>query len=389
MYQRAIEPAVRRYAAIYPAVFITGPRQSGKSTLARLLFPDKPYISFEDLDNRLRAQTDARGFLRLYEAGAIFDEVQHVPQLLSYLQGVIDERRHDMGRFILTGSQHFVLTEQISQSLAGRVGVVTLLPLTRAELGGTASWESLAVNGSYPALHYYGMTQREFYASYVHTYVQRDVRQVLNIENLQLFSKFLMLCAGRVGQLLNMQSLAIDCGISPHTARAWLGVLEASYIIHIVHPYYQNLGKRVTKMPKLYFCDTGLATYVLGITSEEQLAAHYIRGSLFENVVVTEILKQRLNKGLDPHLYFWRDQTGREVDVVAEWEGRLVGAEIKASHTFNPDDLAHLRTFATLVDAVSLYAIYAGDQGGSYQGIELVSFADVERLEKVAVHAAY
>jgi len=382
MYKRTAEAAALRLASAFPALLITGPRQSGKSTLARTLFSHLPYLSMEDMDVRRHAMNDPRGFLVEYAAGAIFDEIQHTPELLSYLQGVIDNTPRIKGRFILTGSQNFALSAQISQSLAGRVGILTLLPLTLEELKNKNAPDinDRILKGGYPALHKDQLLTTDFYPSYIATYLERDVRQVKNVENLATFATFLRLCAGRVGQLLNISALAQDCNIAVTTAREWLSVLEASYIIFRLPPYFENFSKRQIKMPKLYFYDTGVACSLLQITSEEQLKHHYLRGALFENLAILEITKAKLNAGQSPNLYFWRDSTGREVDVVAEWEGQLKALEIKATHTFNDDDIRHVLYFCSLSGKAKGYALYASAQRGLYKGVHLLSIDNLEQL---------
>ena len=301
-------------APAFPVLALTGPRQSGKTTLARLAFPAKPYLSLEDSDTRARALADPRGFFAALPDGAILDEVQRAPELLSYLQGVVDARAR-MGQFIITGSQQFGLRDRISQSLAGRVAQLQLLPLSLAEIQqaglAPASLEQTIRQGGYPALY----DQRrdlaslatQWFGGYVSTYLERDVRQVLEVSNLALFQRFLLMCASRVGTLLNLSALSSDCGISQPTARSWLGVLEASYVVRLLQPFHQNLGKRLVKTPKLYFLDTGLLCHLLRIDSPLTLATHAMRGAIFESWVVGETIKHRWNRGLDAAIYFWRD----------------------------------------------------------------------------------
>lgn len=375
MYKREITPIVQRLSHLYPIVGITGPRQSGKTTLAKLLFPHLPYASLENLDIRQQAQGDPRAFLNLYQSGAIFDEIQHVPELLSYLQGVVDENR-EKGRYVITGSQNFSLSSSIAQSLSGRIGMVTLLPLSLFELDPKQSAISRIFKGGYPALHQLDMHPLDFYPSYLQTYIERDVRQIKSIENLGRFQTFLKLCAGRIGQLINFSSLAQDAGISHTTARQWLTILEASYIIFTLQPYHQNFNKRLMKMPKIYFYDTGLACTLLGLEKEEQLENHYLKGVLFENLMVLEVLKGRINQGLPPHLYFWRDRTGHEVDLIGEWGGRIHAIEIKYGATFQESYIKNLRYFMELCKThphilLSNYLVYTGAQEGQFLDITL------------------
>lgn len=370
MYTREISPVLKRLATLYPIVGITGPRQSGKTTLVRLIFPDLPYVSLENLDIRLQAIEDPRAFLNTYKDGAIFDEVEHVPVLLSYLQGIVDDNPQK-GRYVITGSQNFALSSDIAQSLSGRIGMLTLLPLSLHELDSKMDVSKAIFKGGYPGLYQRKMHPLDFYPSYIQTYIERDVRQMKNIENLGRFQIFLKLCAGRIGQLVNFTSLAQDAGISPTTARKWLTILEASYILFTLQPYHQNFNKRLMKMPKLYFYDTGLACTLLGLEKEEQLETHYMKGTFFENLVVLEVLKGRMNQGLPPHLYFWRDRTGYEVDLIGEWGGRVHAMEIKRGATFQEAYIKNLQYFMKLSAQkaqipVSSYLIYTGTQEGSY-----------------------
>ncbi len=307
MIKRNLEQTLRSCAGQYPVITITGPRQSGKTTLCRATFPDKPYVSLELLDVQDAVRSDPRGFLAQYRSGAIFDEIQQVPELMSYLQVEVDERP-EVGRFVLTGSQHFALSEAIFQSLAGRTAVLTLLPLSYSELTRFPTvpgslFETLCAGG-YPRIHDQAISPDRWLRDYVTTYVQRDVRQVLNVGDLQSFTTFLRLCAGRTAQLLNLSSLADDCGINHNTARSWLSVLETSYVVFRLPVWKASLKKRLTKAPKLHFIDVGLACSLLGITSAEQLHHHPLRGALFESWVVSEIYKNRVHAGLSPHLFF-------------------------------------------------------------------------------------
>lgn len=375
-YKRQITPVLERFATLYPIVGITGPRQSGKSTLAKTLFGHLPYVSLENLDTRTRALQDPRGFLAQYKDGAIFDEIQNTPELLSYLQEIVDADDRK-GRYVITGSQNFALGATIAQSLAGRIGMTTLLPLSMAELGDYDHTLSSIFRGGYPRLHATNMTPLDFYPSYIQTYVEHDVRQLQNIENLGTFQTFLRLCAGRVGQVVNFSSLAQDCGISHTTARQWLTIAQASYIIFFLEPYHQNFSKRLIKMPKLYFYDTGLACSLLGLEKESQLETHYLKGALYENLVITEILKGRLNRGLPGNLYFWRDHTGHEVDLIAEWGGVLRAIEIKAGHTLQNDFLKNVLYFCKLSQQAHGYLIYEGSGQGTFLDITLVPLKQI------------
>ena len=375
MYQREISPIIKRLSTLYPIVGITGPRQSGKTTLAKSLFPHLPYVSLENLDIRARAEQDPRAFLGSYPDGVILDEVQHIPILLSYLQGIVDENPQK-GRYVITGSQNFALSSQIAQSLPGRIGMVTLLPLSLYELHQSTNIYMDIFNGGYPGLHQQHMQPLDFYPSYIQTYIERDVRQLKNIGDLGRFQTFLKLCAGRIGQLINFSSLAQDAGVSHTTAREWLTILETSYILFPLQPYHRNFNKRLVKMPKLYFYDTGLACALLGLEKKEQVEMHYLKGALFENLIVLEILKLRLNHSLPPHLYFWRDHTGHEIDIIGDWGGHIHAMEVKSGETFQDPYIKTLRYFMELSqqtskEAVSGYLIYTGNQEGLYKDINL------------------
>ncbi|WP_395462978.1 ATP-binding protein [Wolbachia endosymbiont of Cantharis cryptica] len=379
MYLRSITPVLERFSKLYPALGITGPRQSGKTTIAKTLFKYLPYVSLENIDTRFQAQNDPRAFLANYQQGAIFDEVQHVPELLSYLQEIADESPVK-GRYVLTGSQNFALSHHVSQSLSGRIGMTTLLPLSLSELGVPININSAIFKGGYPGLHSLNMHPLDFYPSYIQTYIERDVRQLKNIENIGRFQTFLKLCAGRVGQILNLSSLAQDCGISHTTVRQWLNILEASYLIFFLQPFHQNFNKRLIKMPKLYFYDTGLACTLLGLEKESQLETHYLRGALFENLVVLEIFKRRLNQGLPTNLYFWRDRTGHEVDLLAEWGGNIHAIEIKVGSTFQSDFIKNVQYFCELSQIAKGYLIYTGQQNGSHAKVKLVPINEIDQI---------
>ena len=370
---RTASAALARWASAFPVLALAGPRQSGKTTLARLTFPDKPYLSLEDLDTRERALADPRSFLAGLPAGAVLDEVQRAPDLLSYLQGVVDARGR-MGEFVVTGSQQFGLRDHVSQSLAGRAAYLQLLPLSWAEITAvrapgqaTPALEEALWRGGYPALFDVRRSAAEspsaWFAAYVATYVERDVRQVLRIADLTLFRRFVLMCAARTAQLLNLNALAADCGISQPTARAWLEVLQASYLVRLLPPFHRNFGKRLVKTPKLYFLDTGLLCHLLRIDSPRTLATHAMRGPVFESWVVAETLKYRWHRGLEADLYFWRDNHGTEVDLVYEHQGLLHGVEIKSGATFSADWLRpgeRWRGYAG-PDAAPLTLMYGGD----------------------------
>lgn len=380
MYRRKLTETILRLAKAYQVIGITGPRQSGKTTLARECFPHLPYLSFENIDTKERALTDARGLLALYPNGAIFDEIQHCPDILSYLQQIIDEDQTP-GRFVVTGSQNFALTSQISQSLAGRIGMVTLLPLTLSELNESPTWQDAVFKGGYPKLHIHNLQPFDFYASYIKTYIERDVRHIQQIDNLSDFKRFLHMCAGRTGQILNISSIAKDVGISQPTASRWLSVLEASYIIFLVPPYHNNFNKRLIKQPKLYFYDTGLATFLLGIESASQITHHYHHGALFENLICTELLKHRFNKGMLEQLYFWRDRTTHyEVDILCEWGGILNAIEVKSGQTVQTEWLKGIHQLQKLVPTTKGYVVYNGSAKGMLNNAELTPLENLENI---------
>lgn len=367
-------------AAHYPIVAITGPRQSGKSTLAKATFPHKPYISLEDLDTRQFATDDPRGFLSQFPHGAILDEVQHCPGLFSYLQTLVDAKL-EMGLFILTGSQQFGLTARITQSLAGRVGFLQLLPFTLSELQGAhcapVDLEALLFTGLYPPIYDRHVAPTSWYSDYIMTYVERDVRQLINVQDLHSFHRFLKMCAARTGQILNLSSLAADCGITHNTAKAWLSVLEASYIVFLLAPHHRNFNKRITKSPKLYFYDTGLACALIGIQDSKQIAIHSIRGVLFETWVVGELIKQRFNQGLLSNLYYWRDSQGHEIDIIVEQGDTLIPIEIKSGKTIASDFFDNLLYWQALANQTTPPAIlvYGGDQVQTRGNVRVTNWA--------------
>lgn len=347
----------------FPIVFLTGPRQSGKTTLAKALFGSIPYVLLELPDQQRLAREDPRSFLMNYPTGAILDEVQNVPELFSYLQGIVDDNR-DV-RYILTGSQNFLLNEKITQSLAGRAGMVTLLPLSMQELQDKipkTKYEDWIVRGFYPELFNRKVPSGLFYPAYVQTYLERDVRSLQNVGSLAQFNLFLKLCAGRTGQVLNLSALAADAGVSVNTSKAWLSILEAGYIVFRLQPHYRNFNKRLVKSPKLYFNDTGLVCHLLGIERAEQLSSHYALGALFENFVIAECCKQRLARGKREGLYYWKDNKGLEIDLLVEEGDSFKAYEIKAGRTFNTSYFKNLVYFDKLIGGnMDSSVIYGGD----------------------------
>lgn len=349
MIERLLQPRLLDLATRYPILTLTGPRQSGKTTLSRMAFPDLPYTSLENPAQREFAEGDPIAFLARYREGAVIDEVQRVPQIFSYLQGIVDDDPRP-GRFLLTGSQNLALVGAVTQSLAGRTTLTELLPLSLEEIRrfpeSPADLDTLLWSGGYPRIYERSLPAHEWLADYTATYVERDVRQLIKIGDLLLFQTFLRLCASRTGQLLNLSSLANDCGITHPTARAWLSVLEASYLVFRLPPFFANLGKRLIKAPKLYFYDTGLAASLLNIESPRQLETHPLRGALFETWVVAEIAKSHLHRGRWPRLSFYRDRRGLEIDLILEKGADLVLVEIKAAQTPSSQYFAAFERFA-------------------------------------------
>ncbi|MDP1524618.1 MAG: ATP-binding protein [Rhodocyclaceae bacterium] len=364
MITRHAAPRLIELAGYYPIVAITGPRQSGKTTLVRATFPDKPYASLEDPDVRALATTDPRGFLAQYPDGAIIDEVQRAPNLLSYLQTRVDNDRRT-GLFVLTGSQQFGLMERISQSLAGRVGLLHLLPFAFDEItaarptDGLEDWLWL---GFYPPLHDRAIPPHVWFSDYLATYVERDVRSLLQVRDLDSFHRFVLMCAARSGQLLNLSALAADCGVTHNTAHAWIGVLEASYIVMRLTPFHRNFGKRLTKTPKLYFLDPGLAAWLTGVRGAPELTVGSLRGPLFETWVVSEFVKRRRNALRPEELHFWRDSTGNEVDLlVTRGEEVVAAVECKSGRTVAEDWFPPLERFTTLAGTPRRLLIHGGE----------------------------
>lgn len=378
MIQRTIQAQLKKLAAMYPVVTITGPRQSGKTTLAKMTFPDYRYVSLENFDVRQMAEADPKGFLKSYAVPVILDEIQRVPALLSYIQTIVDENKSS-GQYILTGSHQPQLGQEVSQSLAGRTGILQLLPLSISELtsaGIMLSRDQYITQGFMPRLYDTSLDAKNLYRDYFSTYVEKDVRIMLNIKSLSAFETFVKLLAGRVGQLVNLSSLANDVGISAPTLKEWLSVLEASFIVFQLPCYFENFGKRLVKSKKLYFTEVGLATWMLGIETPEQVARDPLFGGLFENMIVMEALKSRFNAGEMPNLYFLRDSQGLEADLLFQKShNELIPIEIKGSMTWNKDFCRNLLKLRKLSDKfVSGYVIYSGDLTPEIDGIKYLNF---------------
>ncbi len=367
MVSRQIESRLRYFADKYPIVALTGPRQSGKSTLLKYSFPDYEYVSLEDLDLRSFAETDPRGFLSTYSNHVIIDEAQRVPSLFSYIQTHVD-MLGESGMYMLSGSHNFLLSKNISQSLAGRTALLKLLPFSHDEMlsGGflPKTVDDEIFSGGYPRLYDKQLSPTDYYPFYVQTYVERDVRMLKNIGDLSRFVRFLKLCAGRIGQLLNFSSLSIEVGVSVPTICSWISVLEASYICYQIRPDWNNFSKRITKTSKLYFYDTGLACSLLDIHSSGQLMSHYLRGGLFENMVVNNFIKKYWNSGRETDLRFWRSSSGVEVDLLDYSDGSVSAYEIKSGATFSSEFFSNLKKWALLSSATpeQLNVVYAGDK---------------------------
>jgi uncharacterized protein len=340
MIPRILQKQIRKLAAKMPVITITGPRQSGKTTLAKMALPDYAYKNLEFPDVRRFATEDPRGFFGELTQGVILDEIQRVPELLSYVQGIVDET-NEPGKFILTGSQNLLLLNKVSQTLAGRSAILHLLPLSMEELIASGapegSAESWMQRGFYPRLYDKKISPLDWLPSYVESYVERDVREIINVRNLSTFQTFLRLCAGRIGQVVNLSSLGNDCGVDQKTAKGWISVLETTFTAFLLPPFHRNFNKRLIKSPKIYFYDTGLACWLLGIRSVKDLDSHYARGSLFENFIIVELMKNEMNRGRRTELYFWRESNGNEVDCVYEKNGRVFGLECKSGKTIGPD----------------------------------------------------
>lgn len=373
--QRRIRGHLQNMLKKFPVVSLTGPRQSGKTTLLKTDFPDYKYFNLERMDHREMINADPLGFLKSTGTKVIFDEAQNLPELFSYIQVVSDDRNIP-GQYILSGSQSFLLNESISQSLAGRVNINQLLPFDITELDAIKNLriEQVILNGFYPRLYDYNISPHDFYPSYLQTYVERDIRSIKAVENLQTFSRFLGLCAGRTGQILNLTSLANDAGVAVNTAKSWLSLLESSYIIYLLQPYYKNYNKRLIKSPKIYFYDTGVVSSLLKLSTPEMVSSHYLYGALFENLIISEIIKCQYHSGKRPTVYYWCESNGVEIDCIIEkGNDELIVLEIKGGQTFTTDYLKNLKNFPRIDNSIKML-IYAGDATNRISDIQVTNW---------------
>jgi len=384
MIRRDLESKLLELADKFPVVSVTGPRQSGKTTLLRFSFPGYTYTSLEDPDTRIVASEDPRSFLGRSDK-MIIDEIQRVPELFSYIQTITDQTGIS-GQFIISGSQSFLLNKDIAQSLAGRVAVLRLLPFGYSELRAAdidfGSYEQVIFKGFYPRIYDKGIDPADFFPSYIQTYIERDVRLLQNIRDLNLFVRFMKLCAGRTGQLLNMNSLANDTGVSINTIKSWISVLEASFIIFLLQPHHKNYNKRLVKMPKLFFFDTGLACSLLDIETVSQLKTHYLSGGLFENFVISELIKSRYHRGLRNNCYFWRDHKGNEVDCLLEKAQILIPVEIKSARTYTKKLFESLRYWDKISgkDRNEKFLICGGDIDNLVEDYRIISWKNLNQF---------
>lgn len=387
MILRTAGEKIQTLASGFPAVVVTGPRQSGKTTLVKHLFPDKPYLLLEDPNTRRFAEEDPRSFLAQYQdSGAIIDEAQYVPELFSYLQGILD-KSNNPGRFILTGSQNFFMMAKISQSLAGRIGIIRLLPLSMNELVQAGlqydRYEEYLYRGFYPRLYNSSILPTDFYSSYVQTYLERDLRQLKQVHNLSTFHTFLKMCANRIGQIVNFTSLGVDCGISHNTAKEWISLLETSGIVFLIKTHHKNYNKRLVQMPKLYFSDSGLAAYLADIKSADEIVAHPLKGGLFETCIIGEFLKYRYNRGLESNLFFWRDKTGHEIDCIIEKSmNEAIPVEIKAGRTIAEDFFKNIHYYNNLSGQSpdNSFIVYGGDQNQNRSDGRVIRYSHLDPI---------
>jgi hypothetical protein len=382
--RREIEKEVLEMSSHYPVLTITGPRQSGKTTLVKHLFGNLPYYSFENPDIRALVASDPRSFLKQNNNGAILDEIQNLPEILSYLQQVVDENR-DSAKFILAGSNHFSLMNNVTQSLAGRTAIIKLLPLSLKEIGdGTkATTNDLMLKGFYPGVYAQNLLPYKAYRNYYETYIERDLHKLIKVNDLSQFQHFVRICAGRAGNLVNLSAIASETGVAVGTVKSWITILEASYIVFLLQPFSDNINKRMIKSPKIYFFDVGLLCFLLGIEDANQLSRDPLRGAIFENMVVVELMKKRFNRGLDSNLFFYRDSNHSEVDIIRRHGMDLQPIEIKSSVTFHPDFLKQFSQFYKTFEGRTIdpFLVYDGDLEQKVRDVQLVNFRNMNELK--------
>jgi len=385
MIKRELTNRLLYFATKFPVVSITGPRQSGKTTLVKQAFPNYKYFTLEDIDTRNIAIDDPRGFLETECDGMIIDEIPRVPELFSYIQSIVD-KTNTSGKYIITGSQNFLLIQNISQSLAGRIAILKLMPFSLEELkeGNILSenFEEIIFKGAYPRIYDKNIPAKDFYPFYIQTYVERDVKLIKNISNQNTFIRFVKMCAGRTGQLLNITDLANSCGITQITVKSWLSILEASFVIHFLQPHYKNFNKRLVKMPKLYFNDTGLACSLLGIKQKEQLSTHFLYGALFENFIINEFYKHMYNNAINTELFFWRNKLGKEIDLIIDNNDEIVPIEIKAGKTFNLDYFKNLKYLNNISGnkSANTFVIYGGKENHKTKDGNIFSWNNFNKI---------
>lgn len=384
MIKRDIEKELKTLIKEYPVVTIIGPRQSGKTTLAQSLSKKFEYCNLESPENRMLATTDPKGFLRQFKSPVILDEIQRVPELLSYIQVIVDQKKAN-GQFILTGSHQLKLMESISQSLAGRTAILQLLPLSIHELSNHGiqmdSWADYAINGFFPRIYDQKQRPQVAYSNYFQTYVEKDVRQIINLKDLSLFEKYIKLLAGRVGQIVDYSSLANDVGVDSKTIKNWISILEVSFIVFRLTPYHHNFGKRVIKSPKIYFTDIGLLTFLLNINDSAQVLRDPLVGNIFENLVVIDLLKSRLNKGQISNLYFYRDENGFEIDLLIDHGRSLTALEVKSAETFNKEQIKNLDKLIKISDQVKNRGLIYNGKSGTINDIRLFNFTELNKIQ--------
>ncbi len=379
---RDISAEILSMANYYPVITIVGPRQSGKTTLVKHLFKDKPYVSLENIDEQNFALSDPREFLARFPKGVILDEIQKCPELLSYIQSIVDDKNIN-GMYVLTGSHQLSLHNSISQSLAGRTAVLKLLPLSIAELTNTnitLTLDNYLLSGGYPRIFTNEINPTKYYRDYVQTYIERDVRHIINIKDLKIFQHFIKLCAGRIGQVFNASNLSNELGVSHSTIRNWLSVLEASFVVFHLPAYFENFNKRIIKSSKLYFSDLGLASYLLGISNIEQISRDPLRGGLVENLAILEFFKSSLNQGIEPDFYFFRESNNNEVDLIIKKSTNLYPVEIKSSSTFNQHMLKNLLYFKAITNCQNGTLIYSDEQEQKINNTEVINFKNIKNF---------